>query len=113
MKSPDKFKDVHNLPESGVVEIPEVIIGSESRREAAVLPRNQSDQTDGQDHEDWDVEEGVRSFRKESLGVFEEQSLEFSFSGPPAEHGKENDGEEEADDCSEDLQAIVMRPEAK
>ena len=62
LKSPNELKNVHNLPESGVVEIPEVVIGGEDRGEAAVLPANQCNQTDGQDHENWDVEESVGSF---------------------------------------------------
>ena len=87
MKSPNELKNVHNLPESSVVEIPEIVIRGEDGREAAVLPGNQCNQTDGQDHEDWNVEESVRSFRKESFCVVQEQSLEFSLVCPEAEHG--------------------------
>lgn len=101
MKSPNEFKNIHNFPESGVIEIPEIVIASKSRSEAAVLPTDQSDQSNCQDNEDWDIKESVRSFGKESFCVFEEQSLEFSFGSPPTKHSKKNDGEEEANNCSE------------
>ena len=86
MKSPNKFKNVHDLPESSIVEIPEIVISSEFGSEAAVLPDYKGKQSDGEKDKNWNVCECVRFFRKESLGICEEDSLEFSFVSIEAEH---------------------------
>ena len=86
MKSPNKFKNVHDFPESSVIEVPEIVISCEFGSETAVLPDNKGKQSDGEKHKDWDVCECVRFFRKESLGICEEDSLEFSFVSIEAEH---------------------------
>ena len=42
MESPNKLKNIKNFPESGVVEIKEVSVGSSLGWEAAVLPDDKS-----------------------------------------------------------------------
>lgn len=55
-----------------------------------MLPNEQGNQPNGEQNEDWNVEEVNGSFSEESLCVFEHQSLEFSFVTPPAQHGDQD-----------------------
>jgi len=45
LECPDKFKDVQDLPESGVIKVEEISVRSKLGRETAVLPDNQSNQS--------------------------------------------------------------------
>ena len=44
LEGPDELEDVQDLPESGVIEVEEVSVAGELRREAAVLPDDQGHQ---------------------------------------------------------------------
>lgn len=76
-----------------------------------MLPYDQCNKPDGKQDENWDVEESDGSFSQEFLCVFEHQSLEFSFVSPPDGHGDQDNCQQEADNCEEDLQSSIIRPE--
>lgn len=61
-----------------------------------MLPNDQSNESNSQKNENWNVEESQWSFGQEFLSVIKENSLEFSLVGPETEHSDQDNCNNEA-----------------